>query len=109
MYKGLLMNIINLVYIIIITASVINSNYTHREILHDTINTLCNQCIFICFSNHVISKKMYFNTFMSNIFSLSSLIFTGVNFKEVNEDNKQTLFSEIYTSIDTLAFTFGNV
>ncbi|XP_073686931.1 rho GTPase-activating protein 29 [Garra rufa] len=33
----------------------------------------------------------------------------GVNFKEVNEDNKQTLFSEIYTSIDTLAFTFGNV
>uniref|UniRef100_A0AAY4CQQ5 Rho GTPase-activating protein 29 n=1 Tax=Denticeps clupeoides TaxID=299321 RepID=A0AAY4CQQ5_9TELE len=33
----------------------------------------------------------------------------GVNFKEVNEENKQKLFSEIYTSIDTLAFTFGNV
>uniref|UniRef100_A0A8C2KS11 Rho GTPase-activating protein 29 n=1 Tax=Cyprinus carpio TaxID=7962 RepID=A0A8C2KS11_CYPCA len=33
----------------------------------------------------------------------------GVNFKKVNEDNKQTLSSEIYTSIDTLAFTFGNV
>ncbi|XP_036377774.1 rho GTPase-activating protein 29 isoform X1 [Megalops cyprinoides] len=33
----------------------------------------------------------------------------GVNFKEVNEENKQNLFSEIYTSIDTLAFTFGNV
>lgn len=34
---------------------------------------------------------------------------TGVNFKEVNEDNKQKLFGEIYTAIDTLAFTFGNV
>ncbi|XP_059391013.1 rho GTPase-activating protein 29-like isoform X5 [Carassius carassius] len=36
-------------------------------------------------------------------------VVVGVNFKEVNEDNKQTLFSEIYTSIDKLAFTFGNV
>lgn len=34
---------------------------------------------------------------------------TGVNFKEVNKENKQKLFGEIYTSIDTLAFTFGNV
>ncbi|XP_049422073.1 rho GTPase-activating protein 29 isoform X2 [Epinephelus fuscoguttatus] len=32
-----------------------------------------------------------------------------VNFKEVNEENKQKLFGEIYTAIDTLAFTFGNV
>ncbi len=52
---------------------------------------------------------MFLNIFVLNMFSLSSLIFTGVNFKEVNEDNKQTLFSDIYTSIDTLAFTFGNV
>lgn len=34
---------------------------------------------------------------------------TGVNFKEVNKDNRQKLFGEIYTAIDTLAFTFGNV
>lgn len=34
---------------------------------------------------------------------------TGVNFKEVNEDNKRELLREIYSSIDTLAFTFGNV
>lgn len=34
---------------------------------------------------------------------------TGVNFKEVNEENKQKLFGEIYAAIDTLAFTFGNV
>uniref|UniRef100_A0A8C2ZM47 Rho GTPase-activating protein 29 n=1 Tax=Cyclopterus lumpus TaxID=8103 RepID=A0A8C2ZM47_CYCLU len=33
----------------------------------------------------------------------------GVNFKEVNEENKLKLFGEIYAAIDTLAFTFGNV
>lgn len=32
-----------------------------------------------------------------------------MNFKEVNEDNKREVFGEIYSSIDTLAFTFGNV
>lgn len=38
-----------------------------------------------------------------------SPLLTGVNFKEVNKDNRQKLFGEIYTAIDTLAFTFGNV
>uniref|UniRef100_A0A672SGR2 Rho GTPase-activating protein 29 n=1 Tax=Sinocyclocheilus grahami TaxID=75366 RepID=A0A672SGR2_SINGR len=33
----------------------------------------------------------------------------GVNVKEVNKENKDTIFGEIHTSIDTLAFTFGNV
>ncbi|KAM7379619.1 hypothetical protein PAMP_005161 [Pampus punctatissimus] len=33
----------------------------------------------------------------------------GVNFKEVNPENKKAIFNEIDTSIDTLAFTFGNV
>ncbi|XP_006005665.1 rho GTPase-activating protein 29 isoform X3 [Latimeria chalumnae] len=33
----------------------------------------------------------------------------GVNFKEVNEENKREQFSEIFLSVDTLAFTFGNV
>ncbi|XP_054068430.1 rho GTPase-activating protein 29 isoform X3 [Rissa tridactyla] len=33
----------------------------------------------------------------------------AVNFKEVNEENKRELFSEIFSSIETLAFTFGNV
>ncbi|KAK2541497.1 rho GTPase-activating protein 29 isoform X1 [Columba livia] len=32
----------------------------------------------------------------------------AVNFKEVNEENKRELFSEIFSSIETLAFTFGN-
>uniref|UniRef100_A0A8C4IRS1 Rho GTPase-activating protein 29 n=1 Tax=Dicentrarchus labrax TaxID=13489 RepID=A0A8C4IRS1_DICLA len=33
----------------------------------------------------------------------------GVNFKEVNPENTKAIFGEIHTSIDTLAFTFGNV
>ncbi|NXJ15444.1 RHG29 protein, partial [Odontophorus gujanensis] len=33
----------------------------------------------------------------------------AVNFKEVNEENKRELFSEVFVSIETLAFTFGNV
>ncbi|XP_014794955.1 PREDICTED: rho GTPase-activating protein 29 isoform X1 [Calidris pugnax] len=33
----------------------------------------------------------------------------AVNFKEVSEENKRELFSEIFSSIETLAFTFGNV
>ncbi|NXY43224.1 RHG29 protein, partial [Ceuthmochares aereus] len=33
----------------------------------------------------------------------------AVNFKEANEENKRELFSEIFSSIETLAFTFGNV
>uniref|UniRef100_A0A7N6FLZ9 Rho GTPase-activating protein 29 n=1 Tax=Anabas testudineus TaxID=64144 RepID=A0A7N6FLZ9_ANATE len=33
----------------------------------------------------------------------------GIDFKEVNPEKKKAVFSEINTSIDTLAFTFGNV
>ncbi|KAF1383607.1 hypothetical protein PFLUV_G00133620 [Perca fluviatilis] len=33
----------------------------------------------------------------------------GLNFKEVNPENTKAIFGEIHTSIDTLAFTFGNV
>ncbi|KAG8436755.1 hypothetical protein GDO86_007732 [Hymenochirus boettgeri] len=33
----------------------------------------------------------------------------AVNFKSINEENKREQFSEIFSSIDSLAFTFGNV
>ncbi|EMP30799.1 Rho GTPase-activating protein 29 [Chelonia mydas] len=47
---------------------------------------------------------------MNNFFLLWILFVSeAVNFKEVNEENKRELFSEIFSSIDTLAFTFGNV
>ncbi|XP_053552460.1 rho GTPase-activating protein 29-like, partial [Bombina bombina] len=32
-----------------------------------------------------------------------------VNFKSINEENRRENFGEIFSSIDTLAFTFGNV
>ncbi|XP_036940075.1 rho GTPase-activating protein 29-like isoform X1 [Acanthopagrus latus] len=33
----------------------------------------------------------------------------GVNFREVNPESTKAIFGEIHASIDTLAFTFGNV
>uniref|UniRef100_A0A8C3B3D0 Rho GTPase-activating protein 29 n=1 Tax=Cyclopterus lumpus TaxID=8103 RepID=A0A8C3B3D0_CYCLU len=33
----------------------------------------------------------------------------GINFKEENQENIKAIFGEIHISIDTLAFTFGNV
>lgn len=33
----------------------------------------------------------------------------AVNFAEVNEENKNDLFREVFSSIETLAFTFGNI
>ncbi|XP_076976326.1 rho GTPase-activating protein 29-like isoform X3 [Tamandua tetradactyla] len=33
----------------------------------------------------------------------------AVNFTEVNEENKNELFQEVFSSIETLAFTFGNI
>uniref|UniRef100_A0A8C7L266 Rho GTPase-activating protein 29 n=1 Tax=Oncorhynchus kisutch TaxID=8019 RepID=A0A8C7L266_ONCKI len=33
----------------------------------------------------------------------------GINFTEVNQEKKKVIFGEIYASIDSLAFTFGNV
>lgn len=33
----------------------------------------------------------------------------AVNFTEVNEENKNDLFREVFSSIETLAFTFGNM
>ncbi|XP_052333353.1 rho GTPase-activating protein 29-like [Oncorhynchus keta] len=33
----------------------------------------------------------------------------GINFTEVNQEKNKVIFGEIYASIDSLAFTFGNV
>ncbi|XP_068952864.1 rho GTPase-activating protein 29-like isoform X3 [Petaurus breviceps papuanus] len=40
------------------------------------------------------------------LFNVSSI---AVDFNNINEENKRHLFSEIFSSIETLAFTFGNV
>ncbi|XP_059122596.1 rho GTPase-activating protein 29 [Peromyscus eremicus] len=43
------------------------------------------------------------------IFEADKDIFGPVNFTEVNEENKNYLFQEVFSSIETLAFTFGNI
>ncbi|XP_023576058.1 rho GTPase-activating protein 29 isoform X3 [Octodon degus] len=40
---------------------------------------------------------------------LKEAIFSALNFTEVNEENKNDLFQEVSSSIETLAFTFGNI
>uniref|UniRef100_A0A3Q4H3V5 Rho GTPase-activating protein 29 n=1 Tax=Neolamprologus brichardi TaxID=32507 RepID=A0A3Q4H3V5_NEOBR len=58
----------------------------------------------------IISKHQSLNS-VDILSTAGTVIATvkGVNFKEVNEDNKHKHFGEIYAAIDTLAFTFGNV
>ncbi|KFW12576.1 Rho GTPase-activating protein 29, partial [Fulmarus glacialis] len=58
----------------------------------------------------VINKHQTLNSV--DILSAAGTVIAKVkaaNFKEVNEENKRELFSEIFSSIETLAFTFGNV
>ncbi|NXH13203.1 RHG29 protein, partial [Bucco capensis] len=58
----------------------------------------------------VINKHQALNSV--DILSAAGIVIAkvkAVNFKEVNEENKRELFGEIFSSIETLAFTFGNV
>ncbi|KAF7222135.1 rho GTPase-activating protein 29 isoform X1 [Nothobranchius furzeri] len=58
----------------------------------------------------VISKHQTLNSV--DILGAAGMVIAkvkGINFKEVNPENKQAKFGEIHTSIDILAFTFGNV
>ncbi|XP_061661406.1 rho GTPase-activating protein 29 isoform X3 [Syngnathoides biaculeatus] len=58
----------------------------------------------------VISKHQSLNSV--DILSSAGTVITtveGVNFEEVNEGNKQSLFRNIYSAIDKLAFTVGYV
>ncbi|XP_016354099.1 rho GTPase-activating protein 29-like isoform X2 [Sinocyclocheilus anshuiensis] len=80
----------------------------HQDCMHQVVHERLGELLRVL--KAVISKHHSLNSV--EILSAAGTLIAkvkGVNFKEVNEDNKQTLFSEIYTSIDTLAFTFGNV
>ncbi|XP_044288193.1 rho GTPase-activating protein 29 isoform X2 [Varanus komodoensis] len=58
----------------------------------------------------IISKHQSLNSV--DILSAAGTVIAkvkAVNFKEVNEENKREVLSEIFSSIDTLAFTFGNI
>uniref|UniRef100_A0A9J7ZSR3 Rho GTPase-activating protein 29 n=1 Tax=Cyprinus carpio carpio TaxID=630221 RepID=A0A9J7ZSR3_CYPCA len=83
-------------------------SWLNKDCLHQLVHERLGELLRVL--KAVISKRHSLNSV--EILSAAGTLIAkvkGVNFKEVNEDNKQTLFSEIYTSIDTLAFTFGNV
>ncbi|XP_072500158.1 rho GTPase-activating protein 29-like [Notamacropus eugenii] len=57
----------------------------------------------------IIKKHQILNS--ADILSAAGVVIEkvkAVNFNNINEDNKRHLFSEIFSSIETLAFTFGN-
>ncbi|KAI5611107.1 rho GTPase-activating protein 29 isoform X2 [Silurus asotus] len=80
----------------------------HQDCLHQVVHERLGELLRVL--KCVIAKHPTLNS-VDILTAAGTLIakVKGVNFKEVNEDNKRELFSDIYSSIDTLAFTFGNV
>uniref|UniRef100_A0A8C4NUE3 Rho GTPase-activating protein 29 n=1 Tax=Dicentrarchus labrax TaxID=13489 RepID=A0A8C4NUE3_DICLA len=80
----------------------------HQDCLHQAAHERLGELLRVL--KAIISKHQSLNS-VDILSTAGTVIATvkGVNFKEVNEENKQKLFGEIYTAIDTLAFTFGNV
>uniref|UniRef100_A0AAQ5Y8D0 Rho GTPase-activating protein 29 n=1 Tax=Amphiprion ocellaris TaxID=80972 RepID=A0AAQ5Y8D0_AMPOC len=80
----------------------------HQDCLHQAVHERLGELLRVL--KAIINKHQSLNSV--DILSTAGTVIAsvkGVNFKEVNEENKQKLFGEIYTAIDTLAFTFGNV
>ncbi|XP_068566173.1 rho GTPase-activating protein 29 isoform X2 [Cebidichthys violaceus] len=80
----------------------------HQDCLHQAAHERLGELLRVLKS--IIGKHQSLNS-VDILSTAGTVIATvkGVNFKEVNEENKQKLFGEIYAAIDTLAFTFGNV
>ncbi|XP_051556356.1 rho GTPase-activating protein 29-like isoform X2 [Myxocyprinus asiaticus] len=88
-----------------------------KEAFHSKENQNCLQHVvderlgeLVHMLKAVISKHQALNS--SEILGAAGTVIAkvkGVNFKDINKENKGTICGEIYTSIDTLAFTFGNV
>ncbi|XP_058606954.1 rho GTPase-activating protein 29 isoform X2 [Onychostoma macrolepis] len=88
-----------------------------KEAFHSKENQECSQHVvnerlgeLVRVLKTVIGKHQALNS--SEILGAAGTVIAkvkGVNVKEVNKENKDTIFGEIHTSIDTLAFTFGNV
>ncbi|XP_048020356.1 rho GTPase-activating protein 29 isoform X1 [Megalobrama amblycephala] len=88
-----------------------------KEAFHSKENQECSQHVvnerigeLVRVLKVVIGKHQALNS--SEILGAAGTVIAkvkGVNVKEVNKENKGTIFGEIFTSIDTLAFTFGNV
>ncbi|XP_038160226.1 rho GTPase-activating protein 29 isoform X1 [Cyprinodon tularosa] len=80
----------------------------HQDCLHQAVHERLGELLRVL--KAIIKKHQSLNS-VDILSKAGTVIATvkGVNFNEVNEENKQKLFGEIYSAIDTLAFTFGNV
>ncbi|MBN3292864.1 RHG29 protein, partial [Polypterus senegalus] len=92
--------------------SIIKAVFSHfsenQDCLHQVVHERLGELLRVL--RTVISKHQTLNSV--DILSAAGTVIAkvkGVNYKEVNEDNKLGLYGEIFSSIDTLAFTFGNV
>ncbi|NWR73583.1 RHG29 protein, partial [Centropus unirufus] len=80
----------------------------NQESLHQVVHERLGELLRVL--KAVINKHPTLNSV--DILSAAGTVIAkvkAVNFKEVNKENKRELFSEIFSSIETLAFTFGNV
>uniref|UniRef100_A0A1A7Y8V7 Rho GTPase-activating protein 29 n=1 Tax=Iconisemion striatum TaxID=60296 RepID=A0A1A7Y8V7_9TELE len=80
----------------------------HQDCLHHVVHERLGELLRVL--KAIIKKHQSLNS-VDILSTAGTVIATvkGVNFNEVNEENKQKLFGEIFTAIDKLAFTFGNV
>uniref|UniRef100_A0A672P8M4 Rho GTPase-activating protein 29 n=1 Tax=Sinocyclocheilus grahami TaxID=75366 RepID=A0A672P8M4_SINGR len=88
-----------------------------KEAFHSKENQECSQHVvserlgeLVRVLKTVIGKHQALNS--SEILGAAGTVIAkvkGVNVKEVNKENKDTIFGEIHTSIDILAFTFAFV
>lgn len=80
----------------------------NHDCLHQVVHERLGELLRVL--KAIISKHQSLNSV--DILSAAGTVIAkvkAVNFKEVNEANKREFLSEIFSSIDTLAFTFGNV
>ncbi|TSU75982.1 Rho GTPase-activating protein 29 [Bagarius yarrelli] len=80
----------------------------HHDCLHQVVHERLGELLRVL--KCVIAKHPTLNS-VDILTAAGTLIakVKGVNFKQVNEDSEREVLAEIYPSIDTLAFTFGNV
>lgn len=75
-----------------------------KEVIHIRLDELLRVL------KSVMSKHQNLNSVdLQNAAETLAAKVKAVNFTEVNDENKNDLFREVFSSIETLAFTFGNI
>ncbi|XP_011353976.1 rho GTPase-activating protein 29 isoform X1 [Pteropus vampyrus] len=75
-----------------------------KEVIHIRLDEL------LIVLKSVMNKHQNLNSVdLQNAAEMLTAKVKAVNFTEVNEENKNDLFREVFSSIETLAFTFGNI